>query len=77
MVNKNLLSSLTRFTIKCFSLKYIQYRGPRMILGFQNKSRRGRMGNDMRAFSHVKDGAILFMWCVYLPHCVAMSICKE
>ena len=48
-----------------------------MIFGFQDKSRRGRMGNDMRAFSHVKDGAILFMWCVYLPHCVAMSIYKE
>ena len=68
MVNKKVLSSLTRFTIKYFffSKLYIQYRGPRMSFGFQDKSRRGRMGNDMRAFSHVKDGEILFMWDVYL-----------
>ena len=37
-----------------------------MIFGFQDKSRRGRMGKDMRVFSHVKDGEILFMWDVYL-----------
>ena len=48
-----------------------------MMFGFKDESRRGRMGNDMRAFSHVKDGEILFMWCVYLPHCVVMSIYKE
>ena len=40
--------------------------GPRMIFGFKDRNRRGRMGNDMRAFSHVKDGEILFMWDVYL-----------
>lgn len=48
-----------------------------MIFGFKDRSRRGRMGKDMRAFSHVKDGEILFMWCVYLPHCVVMTIYKE
>ena len=48
-----------------------------MIFGFKDRNRRGRMGKDMRAFSHVKDGEILSIWCVYLPHCVAMSIYKE
>ena len=48
-----------------------------MIFGFKDRSRRCRMGNDMRAFSHVKDGEIQFMWCVYLPHCVVMGIYKE
>ena len=36
-----------------------------MIFGFQDKSRRGRMGNDMTAFTHVKDAEILVMWDVY------------
>ena len=31
----------------------------------------------MKAFSHVKNGEILFIWCLYLPHCVVMSIYKE
>ena len=48
-----------------------------MIFGFKDRSRRGRMGYDMRAFSHVKDGEIQFMWCAYFPHCVVMSIYKE
>ena len=48
-----------------------------MIFGFKDRSRRCRMGNDVKAFSHVKNGEILFIWCVYLPHCVVMSIYKE
>ena len=45
-----------------------------MILGFSDKSRRGGMGRAIRAFSHVKKGVILLIWCVYLPRCVIISI---
>ena len=41
---------------------YLQYRGPRIIFGFRVRSSRGRMCNDMSAFSRVKEGEILLMW---------------
>lgn len=40
---------------------YLQYKGPRIIFGFSDNSSRGRMCNDMIAFSRVKEGEILLM----------------
>ena len=42
-----------------------------------SSSRRGKMCDDMRAFSCVKDGKILLIWCVCVAHCVVISIYKD
>ena len=41
---------------------YLQYRGPRIIFGFRDRSNRGKMCSDTSAFSRVKEGEILLMW---------------
>ena len=51
--------------------------GPRIIFGFRDSSDRGKMCNDMRAFSHLKDSVILLIWWVYLPRCVVISMYRE
>lgn len=48
-----------------------------MILGFKDRSSRGKICNDIRAFSRVKEGVILLMWWVCLPRCVVISIYRE
>lgn len=48
-----------------------------MIFEFKDRSRRGKMCDDMRAFSCVKDGKILLIWCVSFAHCVVISIYKD
>ena len=53
---------------------YLQYKGPKIIFGFSDSSTKGRMCNDMRAFSRVKEGEILLIWWVYLPRCVVINI---
>ena len=35
-----------------------------MIFGFSDSSSKGKMCNDMRAFSRVKEGEILLIWWV-------------
>ena len=46
-----------------FFLKlYLQYKGPRIIFGFRDRSSSGRMCNDMSAFSRVKEGEMLLTW---------------
>lgn len=56
---------------------YLQYRGPRIIFGFRVRSSRGRMCNDMSAFSRVKEGEMLLMWWVYFPRWVIISMYRE
>ena len=41
---------------------YLQFKGPRIIFGFRDSSNKGKMCNDMRAFSRVKEGIILLIW---------------
>ena len=53
---------------------YLQYRGPRIIFGFRDRSNKGKMCNDMSAFSRVKEGEILLIWWVY---CVVISMYRE
>ena len=48
-----------------------------MILGFSDRSRSGRMWRAIRAFSRVKEGIILLMWCIHLPRCVVISMYIE
>ena len=48
-----------------------------MILQFSDSSRRGRMWRTIRAFSHVKEGVILLIRCVYIPHCVEINMYIE
>ena len=48
-----------------------------MILGFSDRSRSGRIWRAIRAFSRVKEGVILLMWCVHLLRCVVISIYIE
>lgn len=68
-----LLDSQSNVFVKLYS----QYRGPRIIFGFRDRSNRGRICNDMSAFSRVKDGEMLLMWWVYFPRWVMISIYKE
>ena len=56
---------------------YLQYRGPRIIFGFRDRSNKGKMCNDMSAFSRVKEGEILLIWWVYFPRCVVISMYRE
>ena len=56
---------------------YLQYRGPRIIFGFRDRSNKGKMCNDIRAFSCMKEGVILLIWWVCLPRCVVISMYRE
>lgn len=40
---------------------YLQYKGPRIIFGFRDRSSKGSICNDMRAFSRVKEGEMLLI----------------
>ena len=48
-----------------------------MILGFSDRSWRGRMWRATRAFSRAKEGVILLIWCVCLLRCVVISMYIE
>ena len=50
---------------------------PKMILGFSDRNRSGMICRAIRACSRVKEGIMLLIWCVCLPHCVVISIYKE
>ena len=41
---------------------YLQYRGPKIVLGFRVSSNSGRRWRAIRAFSCVKDGLMLLIW---------------
>lgn len=53
---------------------YSQYKGPRIIFGFRDRSSSGRICSDMSAFSRVKEGEMLLIWWVYLPRCVVINM---
>ena len=74
LVNKKVYLLLLDSQSSVFVKLYLQSVGPRIILGFRDRDRSGRICSDIRIFSRVWDGLMLCVWCVGFPRCVVMNM---